>query len=131
MKIDVRARILQLDAQPFTDFTSGYAPEIQQLWDAYGPSNWGALTEDTSAFVGLFNMQDLVKGGDGQRVILPGGLGCITHKLVEVLQPQYKERMLGNATVDELVAEITQRRERRKWRTKPSDGPSIPTRCSS
>jgi hypothetical protein len=103
MKIDVRARILQLDAQPFTDFTSGYAPEIQQLWDAYGPSNWAALTEDTSAFVGLFNMQDLVKGGDGQRVILPGGLGCITHKLVEVLQPQYKERMLGNATVVAVV----------------------------
>jgi hypothetical protein len=99
MKIDVRARMLELDAQPFTDFTSGYAPEIQQLWDAYGPSNWGALTEDSSAFVGLFNMQDLVKGGDGQRVILPGGLGCITHKLVEVLQPKYKERLLGNATV--------------------------------
>jgi hypothetical protein len=32
-------------------------------------------------------------------VILPGGLGCITHKLVEVLKPQHRERMLTDATV--------------------------------
>ena len=31
------------------------------------------------------------------------GLGCITHKLVEVLQPKYKERMLGEATVVSVV----------------------------
>ena len=36
---------------------------------------------------------------DAKRAILPGGLGCITHKLVEVLQPKYKERMLDNAAV--------------------------------
>jgi len=38
-------------------------------------------------------------------VILPGGLGCITHKLVEILLPQYKERLLGNATVVSVATE--------------------------
>jgi monoamine oxidase len=49
--------------------------------------------------VGLANVQDLISGGDAKRAILPGGLGCITHRLVEVLQPKYKERMLDNAAV--------------------------------
>jgi hypothetical protein len=99
MKIRVREKMAELDAQPLTNFTGGYAPEITQWWDSYGPSNWGATTEDTSAFVGISAAQDLASGEDAKRVILPGGLGCITHKLVEVLQPKYKERMLGDATV--------------------------------
>jgi monoamine oxidase len=104
LKIKLSERADELDAQPFTNFTSGYAPEIQRWWDGYGPSNWGATCEDTSALVALYAAQDLVKGeGDAQRVILPGGLGCITHKLVEVLQPKYKDRMLGDATVTGVV----------------------------
>src|SRR5579864_5250613 len=104
LKIKLSERSEELDAQPFTNFTSGYAPEIQQWWDGYGPSNWGATCEDTSALVALSAAQDIVKGeGDAQRVILPGGLGCITHKLVEVLQPKYKDRMLGDAAVIAVV----------------------------
>jgi protoporphyrinogen oxidase len=103
MKIDVLKRMDELDAQPLTDFTGGYAQEVQQWWDGYGPSNWGATSEDTSAFVALATLQGLVTGEDAKRVILPGGLGCITHKLVEVLQPKYKERMLGEATVVAVV----------------------------
>jgi monoamine oxidase len=103
MKIDIAKRAEELDAQPLTDFTGGYAPEVQQWWDGYGPSNWGATTEDTSAFVALASLQGMVTGEDSKRVILPGGLGCITHKLVEVLQPKYKDRMLGEATVVAVV----------------------------
>jgi monoamine oxidase len=102
-KINIRQRIAELDAQPLTNFTAGYAPEIQQWFDGYGPSNWGAAAADTSAFVGLIALQGLANGDDSQRVILPGGLGCITHKLVEVLQPQYQDRMLGEATVVAVV----------------------------
>src|SRR5207245_614826 len=76
-----------------------YASEVQLWWDGYGPSNWGATTEHSSAFVGLGGVQDLVTGGDSKRVILPGGLGCITKKLVDVLEPMHKERMLDDATV--------------------------------
>ncbi len=103
LKVNVRERLAELDAQPFTQVTGAYAPEVQQWWDGYGPSNWGAICEDTSALIGIGAMQDLATGGDAKRVILPGGLGCITHKLVEVLQPQYKERMLGGATVVAVV----------------------------
>src|SRR3984893_12940142 len=42
MKIDVSKRMDELDAQPLTDFTGGYAREIQQWWDGFGASNWGA-----------------------------------------------------------------------------------------
>jgi len=104
-KIELAARLKELDAQPFTKFTGGYAKEVQQWWDGYGPSNWGATCQDTSAMVGIGAMQYLARGEDGQRVILPGGLGCITHKLVEVLQPKFGERMLGNTTVVAVVPE--------------------------
>jgi len=103
MKIKVREKMAELDAQPFSNFTAAYAPEVQQWWDAFGPSNWGATTEESSAFVGLANVQDLLSGGDAKRAILPGGLGCITHKLVEVLQPKFKERMLDNTAVVAVV----------------------------
>ncbi len=36
-------------------------------------------------------------------LILPGGLGSITHRLVEILLPKFKERMLGEATVVAIV----------------------------
>jgi Flavin containing amine oxidoreductase len=105
MKLDCKKQIMELDAQPFTNFTSGYAPQITEWWDAYGPSNWGATTEDTSAFVAADALQGLLYGDDAKRVILPGGLGCITHRLVEVMLPKYKERMLGEATVVAVVPE--------------------------
>jgi len=103
MKIAVRERMVELDALPFSNFTAGYAPEVQRWWDGFGLSNWAAATDDSSAFVGLADVQDLIKGGDAKRAILPGGLGCITHKLVEVLQPKYGDRMLDDATVVAVV----------------------------
>ena len=103
MKIRIREKMAELDAQPFANFTGSYAPEVAQWWDGYGPSNWGATTDDSSAYVGLANVQDLLSGGDSKRVILPGGLGCITHKLVEVLQPKYKERMLAGVAAIAVV----------------------------
>jgi hypothetical protein len=103
MKIDIKKRAVELDSQTFTKYLAAYAPEVKKLWDAYGPSNWGAVSEDTSALIGIADTQYLVDGLDDQRVILPGGLGCITHKLVEVLKPQHAERMLSNATVVAVV----------------------------
>jgi hypothetical protein len=104
LKIKVRERLAELDSEPFTKYTAAYAPEIQQWWDGYGPSNWGATAQDTSAFIGIGSLQYIASGNE-QRVILPGGLGCITHKLIEVLQPQYKDRLLGNSTVVSVVQE--------------------------
>jgi monoamine oxidase len=99
LKMDVKGRMLELDSQPFSKYLAAYTPELTKWWNAFGPSNWGATTEDTSAFIGMFDAYYLLTGADDQRVILPGGLGCITHKLVEVLKPHYGERMLSDATV--------------------------------
>jgi hypothetical protein len=95
--------MLELDSQPFSKYLEPYAPEVTKLQNAYGPSNWGAWAEETSAFIGLLDSQLLVQGLDDSRVILPGGLGCITYKLVEVLKPQNAERMLSDATVVSVV----------------------------
>jgi oxygen-dependent protoporphyrinogen oxidase len=103
LKIDPRKDMLDLDAKPFTDITGAYAPEVTKWWDAYGQSNWGAVTADTTAFIGVVDAQYLIKGEDSTRVILPGGLGCVTHRLVEVMTPQYADRMLGGATVVSVV----------------------------
>ena len=103
MKIDFKKNAEQLDSEPFTKYLDPYAPEVKRLWDAYGPSNWGAVSEDTSALIGIADTQYLIQGLDDQRVILPGGLGCITAKLVEVMQPKYGERMLSDATVVAVV----------------------------
>lgn len=105
MKINVRERMAELDAQPFTDLTKAYPPELQTWWDGYGLSNWGADSQNSSAFVALGGLQDMVNGGDSRRAILPGGLGCITHRLVEILEPQYKDRMLADTTVVSVVPE--------------------------
>src|SRR5271156_4712020 len=103
MKLDLKKQAMELDAQPFTNFTTAYTPEITAWWDGYGPSNWGATTADTSAYVAADALHDLMTGDDAKRVILPGGLGCITHRLTEVLLPKYKQRMLGEATVVAVV----------------------------
>jgi spermidine dehydrogenase len=108
LKIDRKKDMLELDSKPFTEITGKYAPEVTKWWDAYGLSNWGAITEDTTAFIGVSDAQYLVKGEDSTRVILPGGLGCISHKLVDVLKPKYAGRMLGGATVIAVVPDANE-----------------------
>ena len=107
-RLDPRKNINELDAKPFTEITNQYAPEVAKWWDAYGLSNWGAVTADTSAYIGVFDAQYLIKGEDNTRVILPGGLGCISNKLVELMQPKYRERMLGGATVVAVVPDANE-----------------------
>jgi len=108
LKIDLKKEMLELDSKPFTDILGNYAPEVSRWWDAYGPSNWGARTEDTTAFIGVNDAQYLIKGEDSTRVILPGGLGCVSKRIVEVLQPQYGERMLGGVTVVAIVPDASE-----------------------
>src|SRR5579885_1833746 len=67
MKINVRERMAELDAQPFTNFTGAYPPELRVWWDGYGLSNWGADSENSSALVALGGLQDMVTGGDADR----------------------------------------------------------------
>ena len=71
MKIDIRGQMLELDTKPFSDITAAYAPEVAKWWDGYGPSNWGAVTEDTAAFIGVFDAQYLIKGEDNRAAFYP------------------------------------------------------------
>ncbi|HTV57433.1 MAG TPA: FAD-dependent oxidoreductase [Verrucomicrobiae bacterium] len=101
LAINVSKNVAHYDSQTFASFLHGYAPELKQWWDAYGPSNWGARSEDTSALVGIQEIQwisDSVEKGD-PRVTLPGGNGAISKKLAETLLTRHSQAMLGDSTV--------------------------------
>jgi monoamine oxidase len=100
LAIDVDKRARELDNTPFSKFLEGYAPEIKQWFDTYGPSNWGALSGETSSMVAIDELQAL--GGEkrkDERSTWPGGLGALSKRLVEKLQATGKERMLTGATI--------------------------------
>jgi protoporphyrinogen/coproporphyrinogen III oxidase len=100
LAIDLEKRGNELYNVPFSDFMKGYPVEVKQWWDNYGPSNWGAVTEDTAAGLGIDEMQEI--GGDTvpQFYTWPGGLGAITKRLAEILQAKFAEHLqLGATTV--------------------------------
>jgi len=100
LALDVKAHREQLDNEPLTKYLAGYAPEIKLWWDSFGPSNWGAKAADTSTLVALEELQDWAgEPAEDDRVTLPGGLGAISRRLVEILMAKHRERMLGGVTV--------------------------------
>jgi monoamine oxidase len=99
LAIDITKNIEHLDNTPLAKYLSNYAPEIKSWWDAYGPSNWGAKSADTSAYVALIDFQEVIATEKDVRVTLPGGNGALTRKLVETLQPKSSERLVGDATI--------------------------------
>jgi len=99
LNIDLEKRRVELDNVAFSTFLNGYPPELVAWWEAYAPSNWGSLPEDTSAMVALDEIRGIA--GDNrvdERTTWPGGLGAITNRLAEVLKPHRADRMLLNAT---------------------------------
>jgi protoporphyrinogen oxidase len=106
LAIDVEKRSKELDDKPFSDFTNGYPPELKQWWDTFGPSNWGATSEATAAGLAIVNLQEMAaESRADDRYTWPGGLGAITKKLAEILQPKYKDRMQTGATIVAVVSE--------------------------
>lgn len=100
LAIDLEKRQKELFNVPFSDFLKGYPVELKQWWDNYGPSNWGAASEDTAATIGIYETQSL--GGPNRkdgRCTWPGGLGAITKKLAETLQATHADRMAASATI--------------------------------
>jgi protoporphyrinogen oxidase len=116
LAINLEKRAAELYNVPFSDFMKGYPIEVKQWWDNYGPSNWGAVTEDTAAALGINEMQEI--GGDTvpDFYTWPGGLGAITKKLAEILRAKFADHMqLGATTVavvpDNNEVQITYMRE--------------------
>jgi len=102
--IDLDQRRNELFNVPFSTFMNNYAPEVKQWWDTFGPSNWGATTEDTAAAIGIGSLQGMVtESRNDVRYTWPGGLGAITKKLAEILQPKLGDRMQTGATTIAVV----------------------------
>ncbi len=106
LAIDVEKRGKELFNQPLSDFLRGYPEELKQWWDNFGPSNWGATSGDTAAGIAIEALQEMVEESrTDDRYTWPGGLGALTKKLAEILQPKYKDRMQTGATTVAVVPE--------------------------
>jgi oxygen-dependent protoporphyrinogen oxidase len=99
LAIDVEQRGRELFNLPFSSFMKLYPAEIKEWWDCYGPSNYGATSDDAAAAVGIGELQSMARESRADdRYTWPGGLGAISRKLAEILQPQYGDRMRTGAT---------------------------------
>jgi hypothetical protein len=87
----------------FSDLLKGYSPEIKQWWDNYGPSNWGAASEDTSAVVALDDLQEMAGENGNDYHTWPGGLGAVSKKLSEMLLEKFSSQMRLSATIVAVV----------------------------
>lgn len=104
--IDLHRREKELFAVPFSNFLKGYPPEVKLWWDTYGPSNWGAASDDTAAAVAIEELQGFAADNRKDvRYTWPGGNGAISARLVEILQPKLGDRMQAGATTVSVVHE--------------------------
>jgi protoporphyrinogen oxidase len=100
LAIDLKGRMRELDNVPLSRFLSEYPPELKQWWDAYGPSNWGTLSEETSSLIAITEMQAIAgETRKDDRTTWPGGLGALSARLAEKLKSRTSERMLTGATL--------------------------------
>jgi monoamine oxidase len=99
LALDLSKNIEQFDNVPLTKYLSAYGPELKAWWDAYGPSNWGAKSADTAAYVALVDFQEVMAAKEDVRVTLPGGNGALTQKLFDTLKPKFAERLVGDAAI--------------------------------
>jgi protoporphyrinogen oxidase len=104
LAIDLEKRTQELFAVPFSDFLKGYPVEVKQWWDAYGPSNWGAKSEQTAATIAIYELQEIAgKNRDDGRYTWPGGLGALSRKLAQNLRTGHPDHMQTGATAIAVV----------------------------
>jgi protoporphyrinogen oxidase len=78
--IDLAANLQSLDNQTFASVLEGYPSQLKAFFDAFGPSNYGAVTEDASAYVGLGVARDWFRT---DRYTWEGGIGPATQKVLD------------------------------------------------
>src|SRR5271156_1386161 len=61
LAIEVEKRGKELFNKPFADFLKGYPAELKLWWDSFGPSNWGAASEETAAGLAILTLQEMVE----------------------------------------------------------------------
>ncbi|MGH9543733.1 MAG: FAD-dependent oxidoreductase [Terriglobales bacterium] len=105
LAIDLEKRGKELIDVPFSTLLKGYPVEIKQWWDNYGPSNWGATSEETAAALALEDFHELAGEKGSDYYTWPGGLGAITKKLAELLESKFARHMRAGATTVAVVPE--------------------------
>jgi monoamine oxidase len=104
LAIDLEKRGRELFETPLVNLLKPYPVELKQWWDDFGPSNWGAISDETAATVAIEALREMAdESKTDDRYTWPGGLGAITKKLAEILQPKYGERMQSGATIVAVV----------------------------
>jgi protoporphyrinogen oxidase len=96
--IDTKRDAEKLDNMTFAQLIQPYGQELKAWFDNFGPNNWGADTENTSALIGA----DSLSWGGGiepDRYTWPGGLGRISLALEDKLAKLASTRLRRNATV--------------------------------
>jgi protoporphyrinogen oxidase len=104
LTIDVAKRSNELYSLPFSSLMKGYPEEVKLWWDTYGPSNWGAVSDETAAAMAIYELQGMAgENRRDERYTWPGGLGAITKKLAEILQANFAAHMQTGATIVAVV----------------------------
>lgn len=88
----------KLDSMTFAELLKPYGPELKAWFDNFGPNNWGADTENTSALIGAQTVS-WAGGVDPKRFTWPGGLGRISQALEVAIDKVGQGRILKQATV--------------------------------
>jgi len=106
LAIDYSKRETELSNLPAPDLLKGYPQELKAWWDSFGASSWGARSEDSPASA-IVQQAQWMSAPDRKddRYTWPGGLGALSKRLVDVLQPKHPNRMLTNATIVSVVTE--------------------------
>jgi protoporphyrinogen oxidase len=106
LAIDIAKRETELGNAPATDLFKGYPPELTLWWDGYGASSWGGRVEDSAAAPIVDSLHGMAAPDrKDDRYTWPGGLGALSKKLVDMLQPKHAQRMLTNVTIVAVVTD--------------------------
>jgi hypothetical protein len=94
--IDFDKNLAELDSQKFSDFLKGRPPQLKAFWDQFGPSNWGAATEDTSLYVGLSAARDWFRF---PHYTWEGGIGMASRKVLDSIGESARKKILTGCYV--------------------------------
>lgn len=88
----------KLDNMTFAELLKPYGPEVKAWFDNFGPNDWGATTENTSALIGA---ESLRWGGglEENRFTWDGGMGRVSLALEETIEKKSPGRLHKGATV--------------------------------
>jgi len=95
---DVDREVERLDNLPFAEILKDYPREVRDFFDSYGPNNWGARVQDTSAYIGL-QAAHWMGGLEPGRFTGEQGFGLLTRALGERVVARGTDRLITGATV--------------------------------